>query len=225
MAKTCLNCKEKFEPKRKDQKYCKKEECVKEKIKSWKKSADKTPKKRKKCVACNVLFTPFHRRQKNCGKPDCKRYSKNEQRRKKEIEYECVVCNETSWSSNQNAKLCGNPECRKKYVMDFNKKNNYKQKLRKKIKKLSRKKGAYTIKEIRKLLSLKFNGMSHSDIAIELGRTYNSVDKKSRDIFKDEKFSVIITEEKEKYEMNKKRVSKPINYWNDKIKQIFKEIE
>lgn len=224
--KKCKNCNYLFEYRKKDQQYCKKTECTKIKNKLWRKNSHNIKKKPKKCICCSKTYMPLHINQKTCGSEECKRYLKKDQRRKEEKEYNCKICNELSWSSNPEAILCGKDECRKQYVYEFNAKNKYKKKLRKKVKSLAKKKGKFSQKEIYKIIKLRLSGKSYTDIAISLKRTLNSIDVKCRSIFRSEDYQEIIENCKEQLmisEYENATKEKRLELWNRRIKQIFKE--
>jgi len=220
--KKCFICGDKFEPKRVDQKICRSEPCTKEQNRIWKQKSYKAkPKRRRRCTECGKLFKPYHSKQKTCGSDLCIRSRKNFKRKAEEKEFECVICGDKTWSSQPAAVLCGKKECRKKYVNEFNKKGNYKNKQKARTLKSASVFGHYGEEEIEQILKLRAKGLSYTKIALKLKRTLNSITKKCCDLLKVPKYKRLyegyVGEERDNQQ------KKDVSYWNNKVKECFEK--
>lgn len=176
----------------------------------------------KTCTECKKPFNPFHKNQITCGKDECKRSRQNGIRKKEDREFNCKACGDLTWSSLKTAVLCGKISCRKTYQNRFNLNGEYKQRLFDKVKSKATVSGKYSEKEINTIIKMKLKGHTHTEIALTLKRVLPNVDAKVRAIFSDDRF--VETIESIKYEVNtenRKANRKGIEYWNDRINQIF----
>lgn len=184
---------------------------------------DKIWKTNRPCSICKKPYMPYRENQKTCGSEECMRANKNISRKKDEIEFFCQICNEKSWSVFPNAVLCGKKSCRNQYNINYNKKTNPKDKLRKKVKDKAVNFGLYSKEDEIILITMRLQKKTVAAIATKLKRTHGAIENKIKRVFNDIAYLDMIEEIKMELDVFKpSKATRNMAKWNKEVKDYFK---